>query len=212
MLFGSGEGPLSRPHAIDQVRSARRYGAAPQPSSRFSHLRRLTDDQGIWEHARYTSPRTEHGYCTDDNARALIVICRHPEPTSDLVELARIYLTFLEQAQLADGGFHHRRNADGSWVDEVGSDDSQGRALWALGTVASRGPEPWMRGIGLEMFDKVGSFDSVSPRSNAFAVLGATEVLEASPGHTRALDTLDRCTRRIPPARDDQTQPFHLAM
>ena len=212
VLFPSGEAPVARPglrdHATEQVRSSWRHGAAPQPRLRFSHLRRLTDDQGIWEHARYTSPRTEHGYCTDDNARALIVICRNPEPTLDLIELARIYLTFLQQAQLAEGGFHNRRDAHGSWLDEVGSDDSQGRALWALGTVASRGPASWMRGIGLEVFGKVGSFDSVSPRSNAFAVLGAAEVLKATPGHTQALDILDQCTRRIPVPRDDDGWPW----
>ncbi|MCZ6518829.1 MAG: glycosyltransferase [Actinobacteria bacterium] len=210
--FLSGEGVVARPRRSDnvteQISSAWRHGAVPRPRPRFSHLRRLTDDQGIWEHARYTSPRTEHGYCTDDNARALIVICRNRQPTPDLIELARIYLTFLQQAQLAEGGFHNRRDADGSWLDEVGSDDSQGRALWALGTVASRGPAPWMRVIGLEMFGEVGSFDSVFPRSNAFAVLGAAEVLRMSPGHTQAWDILDRCIRRITPARDDERWPW----
>ena len=99
----------------------------PQP--RFAHLRRMTDFVGLFEHARYTTPRLEHGYCTDDNARALMIVSRQPDPTSDLVDLARIYITFLKDAALPGGGFHNRRLVDGTWADGVGSDDSQGRAL-----------------------------------------------------------------------------------
>ena len=193
---------------VQSIPPAARSLTDPLPRPRFDHLRRMTDHRGLWEHARFTTPRTEHGYCTDDNARALIVISRQPDPSPSLVELAGVYLAFLQQAQLAKGGFHNRRDADGSWLDEVGSDDSQGRALWALGTVASRGPAPWMRGIGLQMFGEGGSFDSVFPRSNAFGVLGAAEVLKASPGHTQALDILDQCIRRIAPARDDDRWPW----
>ncbi len=56
----------------------------------------MTTPLGVWEHARYTTPRTSHGFCTDDNARALIVVCRQPDPSPDLLELGRTYLAFLE--------------------------------------------------------------------------------------------------------------------
>ncbi|NIA25661.1 MAG: glycosyltransferase [Gammaproteobacteria bacterium] len=171
--------------------------AGPLPAPRFDHLRRMTDRLGLWEHARYTVPRTEHGYCTDDNARALIVISRRPSPSRDLVELAKIYLAFLQHAQLPDGGFHNRRNPDGSWADEVGSGDSQGRALWALGSVAHRGPASWMREVGLAMFDRQRGFHSPSPRANSFAVLGATEVLLSSPDHRHARHILEQCADRL---------------
>ena len=179
--------------------------ALPKPC--FDHLERMTDQLGLWEHALYTTPRTEHGYCTDDNARALIVACRQPDPSLDLVEMAAIYLTFLQQAQLADGGFHNRRGSDGSWADRVGSDDSQGRALWALGTVARSGPEPWMREAGLDMFDRQRDFDSPSPRANAFAVLGATEVLLELPDHATARHILERCVGHLL-VRDDDRWPW----
>ena len=157
----------------------------------------MTDHHGLWEHARYTTPRTEHGYCTDDNARALIVISRSPDPTPDLIELAGVYLAFLQQAQLPEGGFRNRRSSDGSWSDARGSDDSQGRALWALGSVARHGPSPWMREVGLDMFDRQRHFQSSSPRANAFAVLGAAEVLTAVPDHRSARHVLERCVGHL---------------
>jgi hypothetical protein len=167
----------------------------------------MTDDRGLWEHARYTTPRTEHGYCTDDNARALIVTSRQPDPSGDLVELAGVYLAFLQHAQLPNGGFHNRRSSDGSWVDEVGSDDSQGRALWALGSVARRGPAFWMREVGLVLFDRQRDFRSPSPRANAFAVLGASEVLLSSADHRHARHILEQCVGRLL-VRDDALWPW----
>lgn len=154
----------------------------------------MTDRRGLWEHALFTTPRTEHGYCTDDNARALIVACRTPSPSPDL---ARIYLNFVQEAQLPEGGFHNRRSADGLWTDRVGSDDSQGRAIWAAGSVARLGPEIWMRNAGLEIFANQREFWSPSPRANAFALLGAAEVLTTTPDHLVARQLLEQCVGHI---------------
>jgi hypothetical protein len=177
------------------------------PSPRFQHLQRMTDHIGLWEHARYTVPRPEHGYCTDDNARALIVVCRQPDLTTELVGLGRVYLNFVVAAALPQGGFHNRRRADGSWADEIGSDDSQGRAIWALGTAARIGPERWMRRTATELFDRQLGYSSASPRSNAFAVLGASEVLTGEPGNAPAREALTRWVGEIPGA-DDKEWPW----
>lgn len=182
---------------VRRVPAAGHSLAGPLPAPRFDHLRRMTDHRGLWEHAEFTTPRTEHGYCTDDNARALIVVSRPSDPSPSLVELAGVYLAFLQDAALPNGGFRNRRNSDGSWVDEVGSDDSQGRALWALGSVVRRGPASWMREVGLEMFDEQRDFHSPSPRANAFAVLGATEVLHSSPDHRHARHLLEQCVGHL---------------
>lgn len=162
------------------------------PDPCFDHLARMTEPFGLWEHALYTQPREDHGFCTDDNARALIVVCRQPDPSSQLISLAETYLKFIEDAQLAGGGFHNRRAKDGSWEDAVGSDDSQGRALWALGTVGRSGPVPWMRDIGFAMMDEQSGFASPYPRANAFALLGASDALAASPGHPGATQIFER--------------------
>ncbi len=164
----------------------------PLPEPCFDHLKSMTDHRGLWEHAEFTSARYEHGYCTDDNARALIVVSRVRDSSSDLVDLAEIYLAFLTDAQLPGGGFVNRRNPDGSWSHGVGSDDSQGRALWALGTAAARGPTKAMRDIALATFAANHGFSSPSPRANAFAVLGAGEVLALHPGHGPARTVIER--------------------
>jgi hypothetical protein len=169
------------------------------PAPRFDHIRTLTDRIGMWEHAEYRRPRTGHGFCTDDNARALIVMCREalrptgPEPGDDLADLGERYLRFVLDAR-TPGGFHNRRGADGRWQDGVGSDDSQGRAWWALGTAARSAPAEWMRTQAVEAFDACDGFASPHLRSNAFAVLGAVDVLAAHPHHRMATDL---CTRAI---------------
>jgi len=159
------------------------------PPPRYDHLIRMTSRHGVWEHAKYDEVRTEHGLCTDDNARALIVVSRPHSPTRTLINLAARYLMFLLDARTPEGGFHNRRHADGSWLDDVGSDDSQGRALWALGFIARHGPQRWMRRAGLDAFKASDGFTSVHLRANAFAVLGGVEVLAMDPqdAQTRAL-------------------------
>jgi len=172
------------------------------PPPQFGHLRRMTGRMGLWEHARYTTPRIEHGCCTDDNARGLVVISRETEPSPELLEIAAIYLAFVREAGSAHDGFHNRRNAEGAWTDVQGSDDSQGRALWGLGSVAHSALPTEMRDTALELFVEKLDFHSPSPRANAFVVLGAAEVLETSPGHPRALSALERSVAVIQPRSD----------
>lgn len=157
------------------------------PEPVFTHLARMTTPIGIWEHALYSEPRREHGMCTDDNARALILVHRQPELSGELRAMAAAYMSFVTDAALPGGGFHNRRRPDGKWADILGSDDSQGRAIWALGTVVSHGGEG--RGAALALFDRQG-FRSPSPRANAYATLGAVEVLSAVPEHPNARERI----------------------
>jgi hypothetical protein len=152
----------------------------------------MTDRLGLWEHSQMSAPRLEHGFCTDDNARALVVVCRQAAVDSELTDLAATYLGFVLEARVARGSFHNRRSTEGAWVDDVGSDDSQGRAWWALGAVARHGYEPWMRRAGIAAFDECGHFASPHLRSNAFAVLGAVDLLAVEPTHSRALGLLNK--------------------
>jgi hypothetical protein len=156
----------------------------PQPP--FAHLMRLSDDTGLFEHARGASPRREHGYCLDDVARGLVVICREPEPSTALVELAERYLAFVTHAQAADGRFHNRLGYDRRWLDRPDTGDWWGRALWGLGTAAARGPAGWLRRDALDCFDIAVRCRSRWPRAMAFAALGAAEILAVRPDHSRA--------------------------
>ena len=157
----------------------------------------LTSRLGVWEHAEFTTPRVEHGLCTDDNARALIVVCRHATRSRAVDDLARTYLTFVLEARTPTGSFHNRRAGDGAWLDEVGSDDSQGRAWWALGIAARRGPTAEVRDAALGAFVVADAFSSVHLRANAFAVLGAAELLAAHPEHVQAQEILRRCVEPL---------------
>ncbi|WP_326552159.1 glycosyltransferase [Micromonospora sp. NBC_01813] len=169
-----------RPGTADTWRGYR----VPAPS--FAHLSRLSDDTGLFEHARHATVRREHGYCTDDVARGLVVTSRQPQPTSEVLRLAERYLAFLTHAQDASGAFHNRLGHDRRWSDEPGLGDWWGRALWGLGTAAARSPAGWIREEALVAFDRGASLRSPAPHAMAFAGLGAAEVLRRHPAHTSA--------------------------
>lgn len=152
---------------------------APAPS--FAHLGRLTDDTGLFEHARHAIARRRHGYCTDDVARGLVVTSREPDPPTAVLRLAECYLTFLAHAQDSTGAFHNRLGHDRRWSDEAGVGDWWGRALWGLGTAAARSPAQWIRQQALTAFTAGTARRSPHPRAMAFAGLGAAEILRGHP-------------------------------
>jgi hypothetical protein len=156
----------------------------PQPS--FAHLIRLSDDTGLLEHAQGAAPSRRHGYCVDDVARGLMVICREPEPAPELERLADLYLAFLIHAQVEDGTFHNRLSYLRSWLDQPETGDWWGRAIWGLGTAVARSPAPHLRHTAFACFDRAAHNRSRWPRSMAFAGLGAAEVLTARPDHPNA--------------------------
>ena len=160
------------------------------PAPPFRHLLRLSDHIGLLEHAEGIMPRHEHGYCVDDVARGLVVVCREPSPRHELVTLARRYLFFLAQAQAPDGRFRNRLGYDRRWRDEPGTHDCWGRALWGLGTAAARGPAVAIREESLARFVSGAQVRSEWPHAMAFAALGAAEVLDISPGNPAALGLL----------------------
>ena len=170
--------------------SSLRYAEFPKP--RFDHLRTLTDSIGLWEHARFSTPRVDHGYCTDDNGRALVVVSRQDGSSEDLTDLAALYLGFVLEARTATGAFRNRRSANGAWQDDGGSDDSQGRAWWGLGAASHSAPSGWMRRASASAFDTSEVFESPHLRANAYAALGAVEMLIGDPAHGAARDLLAR--------------------
>ena len=173
---------------VEQVVGARRRRRAPRllPDPPFAHLLRLADGTGVFEHAKLTVPRREHGYCTDDVARALVVLLREPRRPAALARLAETCLAFLEQAQLPDGRFRNRRSAEGRWLDAAGADDATGRALWAAGVAAAAAATGTERRRAAALLEAGAGFRSPWPRANAFAVLGAAELLARAPSSPAA--------------------------
>jgi hypothetical protein len=150
----------------------------------------MTDEYGTFEHADLASPRREHGYCTDDMARVLVVAAREPEPSRMVRDLARKALRFVAGAQGAEGDFLNRRDCRGHWLGVHSVDDCWGRSVWGLGTAAVRSPEDDVRRVALARFERGARQRSPWPRAMAFAALGADEVLVGHPGHRAALDLL----------------------
>jgi hypothetical protein len=151
------------------------------PTPIFIHLRRLTDAGGLYEHAEGVTPRREHGYCLDDVARALVVVCREPA-AAELDDLREQYLTFVLAAQEPDGRFHNRPGL--TRPDTASVEDCWGRALWGLGTAVARVPH--LRERALAGFDAGSALRSPHRRAMAFAALGAAEVLAVLPEHREA--------------------------
>ncbi len=154
----------------------------------------MTDDRGLWEHADLRVPRPEHGFCNDDNGRALVIMSH--EEREDVAELAEVYLAFVLASRGADRRFRNRLDASGVWSD-LASDDSQGRALWGLGAMAARAPTRWMAEEALDGFESCSGFDSPHLRANAYAALGAAELVESGKGLQSAVELLDRTTALI---------------
>ena len=168
----------------------------------------MTDDAGLFEHARGPIPAREHGYCVDDVSRGLLVVCREPDPLGELVDLAEIYLGFLAHAQGADGTFHNRMGFDREWHDMPRLGDWWGRALWGLGTAASQGPTPWIRDLALDCFRRGAEHRAPWSRSMAFAALGAAEVLDRDPQDPAAHALLAAAAEQIGRPSDDPLWPW----
>src|SRR5579884_2208517 len=142
----------------------------------------------MYQHARGSRPNPEFGYCLDDNARALIVAIRAHALTGDngLLDYIRHYLAFVERCQRADGRFHNFMSAGGAWLDETGSEDSHGRAVWALGFAARHSAQMEVRVRALHGLDaSLGWLEGLTfLRAKTFALLGL--------GHWRAAEPSPR--------------------
>jgi hypothetical protein len=158
----------------------------PPPTPNFDHLLHMTDDRATFEHALFTEPRPEHGYCTDDMARVLLVAAREPDPTPAVRRLAEISLRFVRDAQGVDGDYRNRMSQGGDWDDQPLLDDCWGRSILGLGTVASRCDTRWMRQSATAQLERAATQRSPWPRAMAFAALGAVELLAVMPDHRAA--------------------------
>ena len=159
-------------------------------------VERMSDATGMLQHSIYSVPDRRHGYCIDDNARALILMSAIPELDSDRRDKwMTIYASFVQYAWNPDARrFRNFMNFDRTWCEDVGSEDSNGRAIWALGVTARDAPDKKHRDWAMRFFDETASlaFDLGSLRAQSFAMLGAAAMLEARPGHDLSLSILKR--------------------
>jgi len=177
-----------RPTHPDDLAMAGAESADQLPDLNIAHLLTMTDDTGMLQHAIFSVPNTREGYTTDDNARALIVSTRLDESFakhSEYSELSHRYLAFLWLAFDSDSGrFRNFLSYDRKWLENIGSEDSHGRALWALGTVLGQSQNAGLRGAAGRLFEAAvpSALAFTSPRAWAFSVLGMQNYLGCFPG------------------------------
>ncbi len=184
---------------------ARTLSEKPRELPRFklNHLSRMTDSTGVFQHAFFSVPNFSEGYCTDDNARAFILATLLEEFGEDPVSVQRLAATsgaFLHHAfDPMTKRFHNHLSFDRRWLDEQGSDDCQGRALWALGTAVGRSPVRDFQMMAGQLFALAlpTLTELTSPRSWAFGLLGIHEYLLRLGGDSLVNQTRDILTIRL---------------
>ena len=178
------------------------------PTLNLDHVNALTDDTGMLQHAIFTIPNRAEGYATDDNARALIFtvlleqlgIEQFAQANSVNPDWPFRYLAFLEHAFNPEKKrFRNFLGYDHRWTEEQGSEDSHGRALWALGTLLARSTNRGLRGAAGRLFEF--SLSAIvefhSPRAWAYALLGIQEYLQSYPGDRDAQRIRLALSRRL---------------
>jgi len=155
------------------------------PPFSLVHINRLTDDTGIIQHAKYGIPNLKEGYCLDDNARALLMVLMAYRQMKDAraLELSPIYLSYIHYMQNADGTFRNFMSFNRNFLDDVGSEDSFGRTIWALGYLLGNAPnDAYFQAGSVAFFNAAPNFEKLlSIRGIANAMIGMCYYLKTNP-------------------------------
>lgn len=173
------------------------------PEINLDHLIRMTDSTGLYHHAIGSIPNYNEGYCTDDNARALlltVLLEEANEDTAKIYELSGRYSAFVNYAfNKETKHFRNFMSYDRRWIEDVGSDDCQGRSIWALGTCAGRSKASNFHMWGAQLFNQVIPLaeEFTSPRAWAFSLLGINEYFKRMSGDSIANQIRETLTNRL---------------
>lgn len=155
------------------------------PPFSMAHLKRLTDDTGIIQHAKFGIPNLKEGYCLDDNARALLMVCMAYKQKKDehALELMPIYLSYIHYMQNTDGTFRNFLSFNRNFLDEVGSEDAFGRTIWVLGYLMNNPPnDAYYQAAKLLFFNAFPNFEKLtSIRGIANTMIGICHYLKTNP-------------------------------
>jgi glycosyltransferase involved in cell wall biosynthesis len=193
--------------------AANRQRPHESPELNLSHLYDMTDSTGIFQHAKFTAPNLSEGYCTDDNARALILavlLGQLEEAPKGVRALATTYAAFLDNAfDPKTARFHNFLNIDRRWLDDQGSEDCHGRAIWALGTAVGRSPYWRSKRMAERLFAQAlpAVTDFTSPRAWAFSLIGIHEYLRWMKSDRLVTDVREELTGRLMAIFDKVAEP-----
>ncbi len=188
------EAKRQRLRKIVPVRRLETLGLRQQqlPEIKLDHVRRMTDKTGMLQHSQYTVPDRTHGYCVDDNARALIVAvtAQDLQPLdSSPSDLITVYLSFLGHAFNGQTNrFRNFMSYDHRWLEETGSEDSHGRAVGDLGVAVALGRDKGQVDFAADLFHRaLGTTEHFThPRAIAFVIIGIHAYLSRYSGDSRA--------------------------
>lgn len=171
------------------------------PTFSLAHLNRLTDDTGIIQHAKFGIPNLKEGYCLDDNARALLMALMAYRQKNDMraLELSPIYLSYIHYMQNADGTFRNFLSFNRNFLDEVGSEDSFGRTIWALGYLMANAPSDAYYQTGKSIFFNASpNFEKLkSIRSIANTMIGVSYYLKSNPSDESMIERLRNMANKL---------------
>ena len=177
--------------AIEMSKKASKKFKLPKPS--LEHLKRLTDDTGLLQHAKYIIPDHRNGYCTDDNARALIVVAKYLKRYHDqqAKKLLDIYLAFLYHALKPDKTVYNFLDYSRKWRVSESQHDALGRTVWAFGSIIAAPPNQDYNPVIKEfLYDTAKHIPSMPPRSIAYSILGMSECLNKFPNDRQTIELL----------------------
>lgn len=181
------------------------------PPFSLAHIKRLTDDTGIIQHAKFGIPNLKEGYCLDDNARALLMVLmayRQKKNTLAL-DLAPIYLSYMHYMQNKNGTFRNFLSFSRVFLDEVGSEDSFGRTIWALGYLLANAPNDAYYQTGkLIFFDASQNFENLhSIRGIANTILGISYYLLSNPNDDSITERLRNLANKLVKHYEENSSP-----
>lgn len=171
------------------------------PQFSLDHIKRMTDDTGIIQHAKFGIPNLKEGYCLDDNARALLMVLMtyRQKKKKTALELAPIYLSYIHYMQNNDGTFKNFLSFNRNFLDEVGSEDSFGRTIWALGYLLGNPPNNAYYQTGKFIFFKAApNFNKLKTiRGIANSMLGISYYIKGNPTDKAMLETLKTLSYKL---------------